>query len=97
MCGNQKICVEMKGTLPKDLKTDLNISITGNRIDPPFQVDNIKKNGNVITFYMPSMLHSQVIREKVSIIIRYKQDIIYQCRYLYSKKIEGMNKNVVVS
>lgn len=85
----QKICVEMKGKFPNDWKTDLVISITGDGINPPVQINNIKKNGNIFTFHMPSLLHPEIDLMQVNIIIEYKQKSIHQCTYVYIKKIDG--------
>jgi hypothetical protein len=94
MCGNQKVCVELKGHPPKDLKTDLIINITENETNWSHQIDNIKKNRNNFTFLMPSYPNAYINRAKVNISIRYKQDIIYQSNYIYTRKLDGMYKNL---
>jgi hypothetical protein len=93
MCGNQKVCVELKGYLPKDLKSDLNIYITENQNNWFHQIENIKKNRNNFTFLMPTFPYTFMNRAKVDIIITYKQDTIYQSSYIYTRKLDGMNKD----
>ncbi|CAF0943769.1 unnamed protein product [Rotaria sordida] len=88
LCGNQKVCIELKGPITKNFKTDLTITITCNEINWSYQVDNIRKSGSNLTFLMPSFPHPNMNRAKVSIIIEYKQDIIHQSNYIYTKKLD---------
>jgi len=97
MCGNQKVCVELKGNLPKDLKTDLIINITENITNWSYQVDNIKRNRNNFTFLMPFYPYTHTNRAKVNIIIKYKEDVIYQSNYIYTRKLDGRYKNLFLS
>ena len=94
MCGNQKICVELKGHLPKDFETYLIINITDNQINWSCQVKNIKRNGKNLTFCMPSFPNAQINRAEVNIIIEYKQEIIYQTSYIYTKELDSMYENL---
>ena len=89
MCVAQKICVETKGKFPNDWKTDLTISITGDGINAPLQINNIKKNGNIFTFHMPTILNPTTDLMQVNIIIEYKQELSLRCTYVYIKKIDG--------
>jgi hypothetical protein len=92
MSGDQKVCVELKGHLPKDLKTDLIIYITQDRLHWSHQIDNIKKNQNCFTFSMPPFPNPHLNRAKVNILMKYKQDIIHQCSYIYTRKLDGIDK-----
>jgi hypothetical protein len=96
MSGNQKVCVELKGTIPKDFKNDLKIILTGDCINWSYEIKNIKKNRNNITFLMPTFPYSQITRAKINILIQYKQKI-HQVSYIYTRKLDGTNKNYIVS
>ena len=93
MGGNEKVCVEFKGNLPKDLKTNLTIIIIAKEINWIHQIENIKKNRNNFTFLMPPFPYHHINRTKVNIVIQYKQDILYQSNYLYTRKLDGKYKN----
>jgi hypothetical protein len=90
MRGNQKLCVEFKGPLPKDFKTDLIINITENTINWSYQVKNIKKNGNNLIFHMPAFPIAQIDRAKVNIVFEYTQEIIHQASYTYTRELDSM-------
>ncbi len=94
MCGNQKVCVEFKGHLPKDFKTDLIINITENGINRSYQVKDIKKTGNNLTFHMPAFPNAQIDRAKVNIDFEYKQEIIRHTSYIYTRELDSMYKNI---
>jgi len=88
MCGNQKVCVELKGHIPNNLKTDFTINIIENGIYWSHQVQNIKKNRNIFTFLMPPFPYANINRAKVNIVITYKQVIIHQSSYMYTRKLD---------
>jgi len=94
MCGNQKVCVEIKGPLPKDFKTDFIINITENRINRSYQVKDIKKSGNNLTFHMPAFPNAQIDRAEVNIVFEYRQKIIRHTSYLYNRELDSMHKNI---
>ncbi len=94
MCGNQKVCVEFKGPLPKDFKTDLIINITENRVNWSYQVKNIENHGKNLTFHMPAFPNAQTDRAKVNVVFEYKQEIIHQTSYMYTRELDSMYKNI---
>ena len=96
MCGDQKVCIELKGYLPNDLRTDLIITLSANEINWVHQIENIKKNRNNFTFTMPPFPYHQQTRATVNIHIQYKQDTPYQSTYLYTRTLDGM-KNKFIS
>jgi len=90
MCGNQKVCIEFKDLLPNDFKTDFIINITENRINQSYQVKDIKKSGNNLTFHMPAFQNAQIDRAKVNIVFEYKQEIIRHASYIYTRELDRM-------
>jgi hypothetical protein len=94
MCGNQKVCVEIKGHLPKDFKTDFIINITENRINRSYQVKDIKKSGNNMTFHMPAFQNAQIDRAEVKIVFEYRQERMGQAIYTYTRALDSMYKNI---
>ncbi|CAF2409681.1 unnamed protein product [Rotaria sp. Silwood2] len=94
MCGNEKVCIELKGPITRNAITDLTITIVCNNINWFYQVQNIKKNGSSLTFLMPPFPSKNIIRAKVNIIIEYKQEIIQQSDYIYTKTLDvELNEN----
>lgn len=90
MCGNQKVCIESKGHLPKDLKTDLIITITETETNWFHQISNISKNRNNFIFSMPAYPYRRTTPAKVIIRFQHKHDIICESTYLYTLKLDGM-------
>ncbi|CAF3420769.1 unnamed protein product [Rotaria sp. Silwood1] len=99
MCGNQKVCIELKGPITKNYTTDFIITISCKDINWSHQVQNIKRSGHNLIFLMPSFPHRNIARAKVDIIIVYKQEIIQQSNYVYTKNLDdsffavGLNEN----
>jgi hypothetical protein len=94
MCGDHKVCVELKGHVSKDLKTDLIINITQNEINWFHQIKNIKINQKNLTFLMPPFPIAGINRAEVNILFIHKEEIIHRCNYIYMSKIDGMYKNL---
>lgn len=96
MYGDNKVSVQLKGCLPKDLKTDLIINIIHHETGWFHQIENEKiiKNRNNFTFLMPPYPSNSMDRADVIIVIQYKQDIRYESSYIYSRRIDGMDKNL---
>ncbi|CAF2063057.1 unnamed protein product [Rotaria magnacalcarata] len=88
MCGNQKVCLEMKGSTGKDFKNDFIIIISCEELQWSYQVQDLKKNGNNLTFHMPPFSFTNVSRAKVKLLIQYKHAIIHQTDYIYTKKLD---------
>jgi len=90
MCGNQKVCIEFKDLLPNDFKTDFIINITENGINRSYQVKDVEKNGNNLTFHMPAFPNAQIDRAEVNIVFEYRQEIMDQASYTYTRALDSM-------
>ncbi|CAF1454471.1 unnamed protein product [Adineta ricciae] len=88
MCGNQKVCIETKGPLPKDYKQNLALIIQDNGRDFLIPVKKMQKNGNNFTFLMPKYLNPSCERATVRIRIEYEQDVIYEDGYTYLRSLD---------
>ncbi|CAF3331976.1 unnamed protein product [Rotaria socialis] len=88
MCGNQKVCIETKGTTGKDFKNNFSIIISCAEMQLSHRVQNWNKNGSNLTFRMPPFPPTDQSRAKVDLMIQYKQKIIYQTDYIYTKKLD---------
>lgn len=95
MNGSNKLCVEFKGNLPKDLVDNCRLILS---IDEPnwfCEIDISKRRGNNLTFLMPLFPFHQLSLAKVDLCIQYKDDIISEATYMYTRHIDGMNiKNI---
>ncbi|CAF1214092.1 unnamed protein product [Adineta steineri] len=88
MQSKRKICIETKGPLPNDFKTNLVVNIIGNDINWSRKGDEIKKNGNNFSFEMPVLPNVHMNRLEAKINIEYKQNQIYQANYLYISSLD---------
>ncbi|CAF1000064.1 unnamed protein product [Adineta steineri] len=88
MQSKRKICIETKGPLPNDFKTNLVVNIIGNDINWSRKGEEIKKNGNNFSFDMPVLPNVHMNRLDAKINIEYKQNLIYQANYLYISSLD---------
>ena len=90
MCGTQKLCVEFKGNLPKDLTSDLVLVVNDDEIrwSQPMMIS--ERRGNNLTFLMPAFPLPQRSSARIILRLQYKQDILDERTYLYTQKIDGM-------
>ena len=88
MCGNQKVSIETKGPLPKEYKQKLVLKIHGNGPELLTPAENMQKNGNNFTFFMPSYSQAFCDRATVRISIEYEQDVIYEHNYRYLRCLD---------
>jgi len=89
MFGNEKVCIELKGHVPKDLHTVLLIILTEDQTNWFHPITNFRKKGTNLTFQMPPFPFPSIIRAKINIEIQYKQDIIHRVNYIYTSKLDG--------
>ncbi|CAF1457995.1 unnamed protein product [Adineta ricciae] len=88
MCGNQKVCIETKGPLPKDYKQNLVLKIQDNGHESSIPIEKMQKNGNNFTFLMPKYPDPFCERATVRITIEYEQDVIYEDDYTYLRILD---------
>jgi hypothetical protein len=89
MCGNQKVCIESKGFLPKDLKTDLTVTLIESQTNWFHQIQDINKNRNNFIFSMPPYPYLRTTPAKVTLRIQYKDETIYESTYIYTRTLDG--------
>jgi hypothetical protein len=89
MSGGQKVCIESKGCLPKDLKTDLAVTLTGTETNWHHEIRNVEKNRNNFIFTMPPYPYLGSTRAKVILRVHYKDDIIYESIYMFTGRLDG--------
>ena len=87
----QKLCIELKGILPKTLLNDLHILLMNDENKCIHRISTFKKRGNSLTFQMPTYPSSHLNRAKITLRIQNKENIIYEADYLYTRSIDGMN------
>ena len=90
MGGNQKVCIETKGPLPKDYKQKLVLKIQDNGHESLIPIQKMQKNGNNFTFLMPRYLGPFCEHATVRISIEYEQDVIYEDGYKYLRSLDRM-------
>ncbi|CAF1109628.1 unnamed protein product [Adineta steineri] len=88
MQSKRKICIETKGPVPNDFKTNFVVNIIGNDINCSRKGEEIKKNGNNFSFEMPVLPNVHMNRVEAKINVQYKKDLIYQANYLYISSLD---------
>jgi hypothetical protein len=85
MGGAEMVYIVLKGRV---LKNDLTITVRELTNLWTLSVDNFTKNGNVVYFYMPACPSPNSARVEAEIQIFYKQEDLYQSRYIYKGSLD---------
>ena len=90
MSGNERVCFETKGPLPKDYKANLIMKIRYNGRESIHEMQKMQKSGNNFTFLMPAMLNASLQRVDVNIVVEYNQEVIWASTFQYLRSLDGM-------
>lgn len=93
MTGNDKIAVELKGHVPKDIKTNTIVYINGQQPQWSAQTTILDKRGNNLTFRMPPCPLRRSKQTTVDIVIQYNGQDLYQSNYAYISEIDSIVQN----
>lgn len=96
MNTSQKLCIELKGVLPKTLTTDLRISLMTDGNQCIHQINMFKRKGTSLTFLMPSYPYPHLNRAKITLRIENKENVIYETDYLYIRSIDGILSHLMI-
>lgn len=88
MRGGEKVCIESKGTIPKNSKNAACVQITGNGNPTQLPLDSLEKRGSNYYFKMPAYAGVQADRADATITIVYKQKPICAKGFTYLRYLD---------